>query len=62
VLSRAQDAVKDIGSRIKVAETLVNADTAPAGEIQLEEKQSKDITEEVTRFFRGESENIVQLQ
>jgi chromosome segregation ATPase len=61
VLSRAQDCVKDIGTRIKVAENLVNADTAPLGEINLEEKQQKDITEEVTRFFNGADENIVKL-
>jgi len=61
VLSRAQDTVKDIGTRIKVAETLVNADTAPLGEINLEEKQQKDITEEVTKYFHGADENIVKL-
>jgi chromosome segregation ATPase len=61
VLSRAQDCVKDIGTRIKVAENLVNADTAPLGEINLEEKQQKDITEEVTKYFRGGDENIVKL-
>lgn len=61
VLSRAQECVKDIGTRIKVAENLVNADTAPLGEINLEEKQQKDITEEVTRFFNGADENIVKL-
>ena len=61
VLSRAQDCVKDIGTRIKVAENLVNADTAPLGEINLEEKQQKDITEEVTKFFNGADENIVKL-
>lgn len=62
VLSRAQETVKDIGTRIKVAENLVNADTAPLGEINLEEKQEKDITEEVTRFFHGADENIVKLE
>jgi len=61
VLSRAQETVKDIGTRIKVAEKLVNAETAPLGEINLEEKQQKDITEEVTRYFRGGDENIVKL-
>ena len=62
VLSRAQETVKDIGTRIKVAESLVNADTSPLGEINLEEKQHRDITEEVTRFFNGAEENIVQLE
>jgi len=62
VLSRAQETVKDIGTRIKVAENLVNADTAPLGEINLEEKQQKDITEEVTRYFQGAEENIVRLE
>jgi len=62
VLSRAQDTVKDIGTRIKVAESLVNADTAPLGEINLEEKQHKDITEEVTKYFRGADDNIVKLE
>jgi hypothetical protein len=61
VLSRAQETIKDIGTRIKVAENLVNADTAPLGEINLEEKQQKDITEEVTKYFHGGDENIVKL-
>ena len=61
VLSRVQETVKDIGTRISVHEKLVNADTAPLGEINLEEKQQKDITEEVTRFFHGADENIVKL-
>jgi chromosome segregation ATPase len=61
VLSRCQETVKDIGSRIKVAENLVNADTAPAGEIDLEDKTTTDITEEVTKFFGGADENIVKL-
>jgi hypothetical protein len=53
VLSRAQNLVKDIGTRIDVAEKLVNADTSPAGEIDLEEKSTTNIREEVTRFFSG---------
>lgn len=61
VLSRVQETVKDIGTRIAVREKLVNADTAPLGEINLEEKQQKDIAEEVTRYFHGAEENIVQL-
>lgn len=62
VLSRAQQTVKDIGSRIKVAETLVNADTAPLGEINLEDKPSHDITAEVTKFFGDRADqNIVKL-
>jgi chromosome segregation ATPase len=61
VLSRCQETVKDIGARIKVAENLVNADTAPAGEIDLEDKATTDITEEVTKFFGGADENIVKL-
>jgi len=62
VLSRCQETVKDIGTRIKVAENLVNADTAPAGEINLEEKPSTDITEEITKFFGDRAdENIVKL-
>jgi len=61
-LSRAQSLVKDIGTRIDVAEKLVNADTTPAGEIDLEEKASTDITEEITQFFGNHGEeNVVKL-
>ena len=62
VLSRCQETVKDIGTRIKVAENLVNADTAPAGEINLDEKESTDILEEVTNFFGDKADTeIVKL-
>lgn len=62
VLSRAKGLVSDISTRIDVAEKLVNADTSSVGEIDLEEKTSRDITQEVTNFFGGKSEaTIVKL-
>ncbi len=62
VLSRCQETVKDIGTRIKVAENLVNADSAPSGEINLDDKPTSDITEEVTKFFGDRDDlNVVKL-
>jgi len=62
VLSRAKGLVKDIGTRIDVAEKLVNADTAVVGEIDLDEKPSTNITEEITKFFGDKGDvNIVKL-
>lgn len=65
-LSRTKDLVKDIGTRIDVAEKLVNAETTTPGQINLEEPASTNITEQVTNYFKnvGEHEaeqNVVKL-
>ena len=65
-LSRTKDLVKDIGTRIDVAEKLVNAETTTPGQINLEEPASTNITEQVTNYFKsaGEKEaeqNVVKL-
>ena len=65
-LSRTKELVKDIGTRIDVAEKLVNAEVTPAGQINLDEQTSTNITEQVTNYFKqaGEKEteqNVVKL-
>lgn len=55
-LSRTKDLVKDISARIDVAEKLVNADTTYAGQIDLEEAPTSDITELVTEYFRSQAD------
>jgi Mor family transcriptional regulator len=61
-LSRAKNLVRDISTRIDVAEKLVNAETTPAGEIDLDEKSTVDIAEEVAKYLGGKVEHdIVKL-
>jgi hypothetical protein len=52
-LSRTKDLVSDISARIDVAEKLVNADTSYAGEISLDEEETTNITEQVTKYFEA---------
>lgn len=65
-LSRTKDLVKDIGTRIDVAEKLVNAETVTPGQINLDEPTTSNITEQITEYFKsaGEKEseqNVVKL-
>jgi len=65
-LSRTKQLVKDISTRIDVAEKLVNAETTVPGQINLEEPTSSNITEQITNYFQqaGETEaekNVVKL-
>jgi len=65
-LSRTKELVKDISTRIDVAEKLVNAETTTPGQINLEEPASTNITEQITNYFKqaGETEkeqNVVKL-
>lgn len=55
-LARTRELVGDIGSRLDVAEKLVNTDTQLYGEIDLDEPEQSDITEKVTKYFNGEVE------
>jgi hypothetical protein len=52
-LARTRELVGDIGSRLEVAEKLVNTDTQLHGEINLEQPEESDITEKVTKYFDG---------
>jgi len=53
-LSRTKELMKDISTRIDVAEKLVSADTASVGQINLdEEATSGDITDQVTAYFEA---------
>jgi septal ring factor EnvC (AmiA/AmiB activator) len=54
-LARTRELIGDIGSRLDVAERLVNTDTQLHGEINLDEPEVSDITEKVTKYFGGES-------
>jgi len=65
-LSRTKELVKEIGTRIDVAEKLVNAETTVPGQINLDEPTATNITEQVTEYFKhvGEKEaeqNVVKL-
>jgi len=65
-LSRTKELVKDIGTRIDVAEKLVNAEVTPAGQINLDEPTATNITEQITNYFKqaGDKEaeqNVVKL-
>ncbi|MGI8977748.1 MAG: hypothetical protein ACR2FY_00840 [Pirellulaceae bacterium] len=65
-LSRTKELVKDIGTRIDVAEKLVNAETVTPGQINLDEPTATNITEQITEYFKqaGETEaeqNVVKL-
>lgn len=65
-LSRTKELVKDIGTRIDVAEKLVNAEITYPGQIDLEEPATTNITDQITEYFKqsGETEkeqNVVKL-
>lgn len=61
-LARAKDLLSDIKTRIDVAEKLVNADTGSVGEISLDDTETRNINEEITRHFQGdEAANFVKL-
>lgn len=63
-LARTKELIQDIGTRIDVAERMVNADVELPGQIQLDEPQQEDVLEEITRHFGQEDEAaaIVQLR
>jgi hypothetical protein len=52
-LSRTKDLVSDIGTRIGVAEKLVNAESEDPGQINLDEPETTNITEQVTKYFEA---------
>jgi uncharacterized protein (DUF3084 family) len=60
-LSRTKDLVKDICARIDVAEKLVNAQTLDVGQINLDEPETTNITELVTRYFDSDDTVSVKL-
>lgn len=57
-LSRTKDLVKGIGTKIEVAEKLVNAETTYPGQIDLEEPASSNITEQITKYFEQGGESV----
>ncbi len=54
-LARAKGLINDIRTRLDVAAKLANADTNYAGEIPLDEVDSKNVSEQVAAYFGGES-------
>ena len=52
-LSRTKDLVSGISARIDVAEKLVNAESTYPGEINLDQEESVNITEQVTKYFEA---------
>ena len=53
-LSRTKELMRDISTRIDVAEKLVSADTSSIGQINLdEEKTNADIADQVTAYFEA---------
>lgn len=64
-LARTRELVKDLGARVDVAEKLVNAETSYPGQIDLDEADTTDITEQVTKYFEQsdahEAETVVKL-
>ena len=65
-LARTKDLMKDISTRIDVAEKLVSADTSSVGQINLDEEEtSGDIADQVTAYFeasrKGDATHAVKL-
>lgn len=56
-LARTRELVQDIGTRIDVAEKLVNAETSYPGQIDLEETETTNITEQITQYFEQSDEH-----
>ena len=52
-LSRTKDLVSGISARLDVAEKLVNAEAAYPGEINLDQEETTNITEQVTKYFEA---------
>lgn len=62
-LARTRDAISEISSRIDVAEKMANANIAPSDQIKLDETESKNIREEVAKYFaeHPSNDNLVKL-
>ncbi|WP_254513311.1 hypothetical protein [Anatilimnocola floriformis] len=57
-LSRTKELVKNIGTKIDVAEKLVNADTTYPGQINLDEPASSNITEQISKYFESTDDSV----
>lgn len=55
-LARTKELIQDIGTRLEVAERMVNADVDLPGQIQLDQPEDEDVLEEITRHFGGAAE------
>lgn len=64
-LARTKEIVREIGTRIDVAEKLVTAESPVSGQINLDETANADIAEQVTAYLSGgstpEHANVVKL-
>jgi tellurite resistance protein len=61
-LARTKEMVKGIGTKIEVAEKLVNAETTYPGQINLEEPVSSNVLEEVARYFGDDANESVAVK
>jgi phage shock protein A len=63
-LARVRGLIDEIGTRVEVAEKLVNADVEYPDQIRLDEPKTQDILEEVTDYFGqdGADEYLVELE
>jgi len=61
-LSRTKELVKNIGTKIEVAEKLVNADTTYPGQISLEEPAASNITEQISKYFENDTDDSVAVK
>jgi hypothetical protein len=62
VLARARSLIQDIDTRIGVDEKLLGSETVTTGEIELEDKSTRNISEEISQYFHGAKDAaVVQL-
>jgi hypothetical protein len=61
-LSRTKELVKNIGTKIEVAEKLVNADTTYPGQINLDEAPASNITEQISKYFANDTDDSVAVK
>ncbi|MFM2093665.1 MAG: hypothetical protein RIS70_789 [Planctomycetota bacterium] len=63
-LARTRDAIKEIKSRIDVAEKLANANAISPDQIKLDDVESRNISAEIANYFSEHpaSDTIVQLE
>lgn len=62
-LARTRDTIKDISARIDVAEKMANVSTSLPDQIKLDDPETKNIRDEITKYFNEHpnAENVVKL-
>jgi chromosome segregation ATPase len=62
-LARTRDAIRDIAARIDVAEKMANASTTLPDQIRLDDPETKNVRDEITKYFNEHpaAEEIVKL-